>query len=119
MRQIGLVVAMLTLTGCLSVYRMDVQQGNVLTADRLEQLKPGLSRSQVRFVLGTPLVTDPFHPDRWDYVYSFRRGGSDETEVRRLTLYFQNDALSRIVGDLASAVAPIETPAAPGTGTRY
>jgi outer membrane protein assembly factor BamE len=86
--------------GCLSVYRVDVPQGNVVTQEMLDLLKPGMTPNQVRFVLGTPLITDPFHKERWDYFYSFRRGGALMSETRRVTVYFKNDLLARIEGDV-------------------
>jgi outer membrane protein assembly factor BamE len=95
---------------------MDVQQGNVITQEMVDQLKPGMTRSQVRFVLGTPLVSDPFHPERWDYIYHFRKGGAPEADARRLTVIFQDDSLARIVGDVAvksGTEPPLATP--PGT----
>lgn len=89
----------LLLGGCLSVYRVEVQQGNVVTQEMIDKLKPGMTRSQVRFVLGTPLVTDVFHPDRWDYYY-YLRGSKEETaETRQLTLIFKNDTLVSVQGD--------------------
>lgn len=107
------VLPVLVLGGCLSVYKMDVQQGNVITQEMVDQLKPGMTRSQVRFVLGTPLVSDPFHPERWDYLYHFRRGGAPEAESHRLTVIFQNDALAHIVGDVAVKSTPETRPANP------
>jgi outer membrane protein assembly factor BamE len=85
------------LAGC-SMYRVDVQQGNVLTDEMLANLKVGMTKRQVRFLLGTPPITDPFHADRWDYVYSHKKGGRDEGR-RRLTLYFKGDTLSRYESD--------------------
>jgi len=81
------------------VYKMTIQQGNLVTADLLDQLKPGMSRGQVRYLLGTPLLTDPFHADRWDYSYTIKRG-HEPMEIRRLTLYFEQDVLARIEGHL-------------------
>lgn len=80
-------------------YRIDVQQGNALDQESVARLKPGLSRSQVRFLLGTPLVVDPFRTDRWDYVYLYRKAGT-LTEQKRVTLFFEDDTLARIEGDL-------------------
>src|SRR5437879_5973752 len=59
------------------VYRQDIRQGNFITQEMVSQLKPGLTREQVRYVLGTPLVTDPFHGNRWDYVYRYENGKGD------------------------------------------
>lgn len=82
----------------LKPYRMDVQQGNVLTPEMVAKLKPGMTRQQVRFVLGTPPITDAFHQDRWDYVYYLNKGGQ-VVEHRRLILLFDGDVLKRIAGD--------------------
>ncbi len=89
-------------SGC-AVYRLDVPQGNVITAEQHEQLKTGMTRSQVRFLLGTPLIADPFHSDRWDYYYYLRHGKDKKTETRLLTLYFQGETLERIEGDAPPA----------------
>ncbi len=101
----------LLLTGCgswshpidrISPYRIDIQQGNVITQDMLAKLKPGMTQSQVRFVLGTPLVVDPFHNNRWDYVYRYVKSGT-LTEQRRITVVFENDLLKGIEGDVVPA----------------
>ncbi len=84
------------------VYKIDVQQGNYVTQDMVSKLKPGMTRSQVRFVLGTPLVVDVFRTDRWDYVYVYRKGG-DVTEHRKLTVFFEGDKLARVEGDVKPA----------------
>lgn len=81
------------------VHRMTVQQGNIITEAQVEQLKPGMNKRQVRYVLGTPLLTDFFNTDRWDYVYTIRRG-HQPAEERKLTVYFQEDALVRIEGNM-------------------
>lgn len=83
-------------------YKMDIQQGNVVTSKMMLQLKPGMSKSQVRFVMGTPLIQDSFHPDRWDYFYEMRKAGK-LIEKRRVTMDFENDALVRIRGDVIPA----------------
>jgi len=80
------------------MYRPDVQQGNVIDPDTINRLSPGMSKSQVRFLLGTPMIADPFHDDRWDYVYSMRKGNGDET-LEKISVYFENDRLDRIAGD--------------------
>jgi outer membrane protein assembly factor BamE len=81
------------------VYKMTVQQGNILGEDMVDQLELGMSKAQVRYVLGTPLLTDMFHTDRWDYTYTIRRGHKP-METKRLTLWFQDDQLVSIEGDL-------------------
>jgi outer membrane protein assembly factor BamE len=95
----ALAVAIL-LSGC-AIYRMDIAQGNFLTQETIDQVKPGMTRSQVRFLLGTPMVTDPFHPDRWDYYYSLRKGTDPQPETRLVTVFFKGDVLQRIEGDVA------------------
>ena len=95
--------ALLLGTACsrvpLGVYRIDVQQGNVLSEDMLAQLSPGMERRKVRFLLGTPMLTDTFNQDRWDYIYTYSRGGGI-VEQRRVTLFFEDDRLERIEGDV-------------------
>ena len=86
----------------LSPHKIDIQQGNVVTQEMVAKLRPGMSRSQVRFALGTPLVTDVFHPDRWDYVYVLQKRGK-VVEHRRIVVVFQEDKLARIEGDVVPA----------------
>src|SRR6187549_1367056 len=78
-------------------YRMVIQQGNFISQEMVAQLKPGMTKEQVRFVLGTPLVTDIFHADRWDYVF-FRELGNGKKEHRHLSVFFKDDKLVRHVG---------------------
>lgn len=86
-------------------YRMEIQQGNFVTQDMLAQLKPGMTKEQVRFVLGTPLLVDPFHAERWDYVFSRTKENSQQLEQRRITVYFdESGALLRVSGDVVSSV---------------
>jgi len=80
------------------MYRPDVQQGNVIDPDTLNRLSPGMTKSQVSFLLGTPMIADPFHSDRWDYVYSMRKGNGKTTR-EQVSVYFENDRLARIEGD--------------------
>jgi len=83
-------------------YRMDIQQGNFVTQDMVSQLKPGMSKEQVRYILGTPLLTDVFHAERWDYVYYLDRRGQPRDQ-RRLAVHFQDGKLARLDGDVAPA----------------
>ncbi|HET7198655.1 MAG TPA: outer membrane protein assembly factor BamE [Burkholderiales bacterium] len=86
-------------------YKMDIQQGNYVSQDMVSQLRPGMSREQVRFLLGTPLVADIFHADRWDYVY-WREAPDGKREERRVALFFSPDnKLERITGDVVSSAA--------------
>lgn len=80
-------------------YRMEIQQGNFVTQDMLSQLKPGMSKEQVRFILGTPMVNDIFHPDRWDYVF-WRETSKGTREQRKLTVLFDKGQLERLDGDV-------------------
>jgi outer membrane protein assembly factor BamE len=102
------------ITSRLSPYRIDVRQGNYVTQDMVAKLKPGMSRDQVRFALGTPLVADMFHADRWDYVYRFQPGRG-ETQLRRLVVFFEDGKLARVGGDVVAAAtdAPAADTAAP------
>ena len=86
------------------VHKIDVQQGNVVTQDMVNQLKPGMNRNQVQFIMESPLVIDVFHQDRWDYIYYFKPGYGEPTE-ERVSLYFDDDALVRIAGTLHPAEA--------------
>jgi outer membrane protein assembly factor BamE (lipoprotein component of BamABCDE complex)/ketosteroid isomerase-like protein len=86
-------------------YHLDVQQGNVVTSKMMLQLKPGMSKSQVRYVMGTSLLQDSFHQDRWDYLYQMSKGGT-LLERRRVILEFKNDGLVKVRGDVIAAGAP-------------
>jgi outer membrane protein assembly factor BamE len=81
--------------GFLTPYRIDIVQGNVLTRDQVERVKPGMTRAQVRDVLGTPLIADLFHADRWDYVFDIRRPGA-EAQRRSVVVLFDGDSLKSI-----------------------
>jgi outer membrane protein assembly factor BamE len=91
-------LAGLWLSAC--VYRIDIQQGNLLEQTDIDQVQVGMTRSQVQFLLGTPMVTDSFHRDRWDYAYYFRQGRSREVDRRWIVVYFDNDRVARIERDL-------------------
>jgi len=87
-----------TVPGWLHSYRPDVQQGNIITKDMVEQLRTGMTRDQVRFLLGTPMLTDLFHQDRWDYPYYLNRR-SGETQIRKLHVDFAEGKLVRFESD--------------------
>ncbi|MDO8314508.1 MAG: outer membrane protein assembly factor BamE [Rugosibacter sp.] len=80
-------------------YRIDVRQGNWVTQEMMSQLKPAQTREQVRFILGSPLVSDMFHADRWDYVYRLQPGRG-EAEQRRIAVFFEDNKLVRVGGDV-------------------
>ena len=96
-----LLIALLTasvLSACL--YRLDIQQGNVVDQEDIDQVEVGMTRSAVQFLLGTPMIADAFHSQRWDYPYYLRRGRSREIERRWLVVYFEDDRVVRIERDL-------------------
>lgn len=88
------------------VYKIDVQQGNVVTQDMLAQLEPGMDKAKVRYVMGTPLIVDVFHQDRWDYVYTEQKRGGERSE-RHISLYFKNNKLDHIEGNVTAAAGQI------------
>ncbi len=100
-----LLISSAFLTGCGSTvpivkpFKMDIQQGNVVTSKMLLQLKPGMTKSQVKFIMGTPLIVDSFHSNRWDYFYQMRQAGKIK-EQRRVILEFENELLTRVRGDV-------------------
>jgi len=92
-----LLISFLSLSAC-TIHRLDVQQGNIIKDEMVEQLKIGNSKRQVRFVMGSPLLTDPFHQNRWDYVFTDQPGTARKvTERRHISLYFEDDKLVKIV----------------------
>lgn len=80
------------------VYKIDIEQGNLVEQDMIEQLQLGMSRRQVRFIMGSPLVEDTFNPNRWDYPYVIRNGQTIIREAQ-VSIYFEDDVLTRITGD--------------------
>ncbi|MSP86954.1 MAG: outer membrane protein assembly factor BamE [Methylotenera sp.] len=90
----------------ISPYKLEVQQGNVVTSKMLLQLRPGMTQSQVRFIMGTPLIQDSFHGKRWDYVYQMREKGKI-TEQRRVILDFENELLKTVHGDVVPSGADL------------
>ena len=112
MRRAGFLLIVMLLGGCgfvpqipgVKPYRIEIQQGNFISQDMVAQLKPGMSKEQVRLALGTPLLTDIFHADRWDYVYWRERPGA-KLEQRKLTVFFEDGKLMRLDGDAVSAGA--------------
>jgi outer membrane protein assembly factor BamE len=86
------------IVGLVTPYRVEVVQGNFVSREQVEALKPGMTRQQVRDLLGTPLVTSLFHSDRWDYVFTLKRQGV-EPQQRRLSVFFQGERLDKFEGD--------------------
>lgn len=95
------------LEGCSfpKVYKMDIQQGNVVTQEMVDQLRPGMTPRQVRFIMGSPLITDTFHPDRWDYLYSFQAAGSRRQQERISLIFGKDSQLVGLGGDFMPGVS--------------
>ena len=85
------------------VYRIDVQQGNIIEQDMLDKLRPGMDKNQVRFIMGTPAIADPFHADRWEYLFTMSKRGH-RREQRHITLYFEDEKLAYLEGDVVTAL---------------
>lgn len=103
-----LITAATLLAGCNNVgfmdfpgvYKISIPQGNIITQNMVDQLRPGMTKRQVVFVMGTPLVRDPYHQDRWDYVYSFQPGGGERGQ-ERISVFFVDDQLVSFSGDFS------------------
>ncbi|MCL4120018.1 UNVERIFIED_CONTAM: hypothetical protein GTU68_061570 [Idotea baltica] len=97
----------LSLSGCSKfslpkipgIYKFDIQQGNLITQDMIDQLKPGMTKSQVRFIMGTPLIADTFSQNRWDYFYSLQPGDRSGEVRERMAIFFKDDVLVGFRGD--------------------
>jgi outer membrane protein assembly factor BamE len=94
-----------SLLGLVTPYRIDIVQGNAVTREQIALIKAGMSRAQVRDILGTPLLTDPFHAERWDYLFTIRRQGA-EPQRRSIVAFFDGDVLRKI--DLPQGPLPTE-----------
>lgn len=111
--RIFLLIITLLLSACSStlpsikLYRMPIQQGNFVTSKMMMQLKPGMTKTQVRFVMGTPLINDSFHKDQWDYFYQMQKDGVI-IEQRRVIFTFEKDLLAKVKGDVVPASANID-----------
>lgn len=113
MQKTKLLLTSLSLTGLLAlagcsfpgVYKIDIQQGNVVTQDMIDQLRPGMTRKQVRFIMGNPLLTDTFHANRWDYLYSIQPGGGQRLQERVSVNFSADDQLVGLSGDFMPGVS--------------
>ena len=111
MRVLFLSLVAIALSGCSSwgfpgVYKINVEQGNIVTSEMVDQLKPGMSRRQVRYILGTPLLEDSFDPERWDYIYTLRNGDTLLVE-NRLSIFFEGDSMAHYTSTLP-AFEPVD-----------
>ncbi|MFT4171620.1 MAG: outer membrane protein assembly factor BamE [Rhodocyclaceae bacterium] len=110
-------VAGLSSCSYLREYRIAVRQGNYVSQDMLSQLKPGMTQDQVRYIMGSPLLIDPFRNDRWDYVYRFAPSRG-EVESRNISLFFKDSKLDHVEGDVSAAPATQEGNAMPAVVNR-
>jgi outer membrane protein assembly factor BamE len=99
-----IILILALLGGC--IYRMDIQQGNFLEGKTVDQLQVGMTRTQVRYLLGTPMVPDLFDKDRWDYLYYFRHGHLRTIQQRHLVVYFKDDKVLRFERENVPESAP-------------
>ena len=112
---VGVLSACSSVPRIVNEYKIDVQQGNVLTQEMVSQLRPGLTKDQVRFILGSPMLVDIFHVDRWDYVYRLQKGSTGAVETRKFSTFFDADGkLFRVAGD----AVPTQTGEAAAPGAR-
>ena len=97
MRILALLLIAVLMPGCGLLYQQSIQQGNILEAEQVDALRPGMTKRQVALVLGTPAVQSPFHEDRWDYISALEE--KDRSDLKRLTVVFEDNLLVRIEGD--------------------
>ncbi len=110
MRMFFWVILAILVSGCttwssmnfITPYKIDIQQGNVVKQEDVSKLKQGMTKSEVKILLGTPLLADPFHADRWDYIFWSRKGHS-KPEEKRFTVLFKEDKLAKVEGDVIAA----------------
>ena len=94
------------------VYRINIQQGNFLDQAAVDQVKAGMTRSQVRYLLGTPMVADSFNKERWDYIYYLKKGRNSHVDSRRVTVYFDGDKVAKLDKPTAAEAAAQDASAA-------
>ena len=105
-------ILLVAATGCSSrdggfklpgIYRPDILQGNVIEQEMIDKLKPGMDKNQVHFIMGTPALIDPFHPERWEYIYTFAKGGANRQQLH-ITIFFKDGKLAYLDGDVVSTI---------------
>lgn len=97
-----LTTAVILLSGCTQfpgVYKLDIPQGNIITQEKVDQLRPGMTPRQVQFIMGTPIIEDTFNADRWDYIYTMKKANQTPTNTK-VTVLFSNGVLTHIKGNL-------------------
>ncbi len=106
MKKLIIVVSILLLVSCNGsplrfpgVYRIDIPQGNIISQEKVDQLRPGLTKRQVNFILGTPLIQDTFHQNRWDYIYSYQPGGGERVQERISIFFDDRGEMTHFTGD--------------------
>lgn len=118
MRKHPVIIGIFLLTGCSwqsfkdllpGVYAIDINQGNIVSQEMVDQLRPGMNQRQVAFIMGTPLLLDPFHDNRWDYLYSNEPGGEPRVQ-KRISLIFENEELVGVQGDFRPGNLPSVEP---------
>lgn len=87
------------------IYRADIHQGNIIEQEMIDRLKPGMNKRQVRHIMGSPLLVDTFHQERWDYFYSLKQDGELQ-DRKRISLFFEGEKLARLEGDLVPQQPP-------------
>ncbi len=107
-----LLVLTVSALGSACVYRINIQQGNFLDQAAVEQVQAGMTRSQVRYLLGTPLAADPFNHERWDYIYYLKKGRTRHVDSRRVTVYFDGEKVARLDKPTAAEAAAQDKSAA-------
>jgi len=114
MRLLATTLLAVALGGCNIVYTIDIQQGNYVTEDLVAKLRIGMTKAEVRQLLGTPLLIDTFHQNRWDYYFSNMKGGKPDTPASRLSIFFENEKVKSFAGGTRpAALAPVGTATPP------
>lgn len=111
LNHLALIIVLVILTPA-CVYRINIQQGNFLDQAAVEQVKPGMTRSQVRYLLGTPMVADSFNKERWDYIYYLKKGRNQHIDSRRVTVYFVDEKVNKLDKPSAAEAAAQDASAA-------
>jgi outer membrane protein assembly factor BamE len=110
--RLSIIASVFALSSSACVYRINIQQGNFLDQAAVEQVKDGMTRSQVRYLLGTPMVADPFDKERWDYIYYLKVGRTRHIDSRRVTVYFDGEKVAKIDKPSAAVAAEQDARAA-------